>query len=220
MDPLLTIESVVSIISTIHAEADTASSNIKTCKLLAQRCQDLIPSLKSMKSNTKRDGLQVLTGVLKSCESFIASHGQKWTMSQFFNPNIIRDEFKLLSDRLNASIISLSLDIQINCKLQLQEVSDALAVDMNELKSAALAIATTHNIKLDQLGDSSVGNNEIVIKFMQSILDEVSSWVTVVSTTPSSLVAGVFETAVRESVKAPASPLCLPGSTDASQNGT
>ena len=222
MDPLLTIESVVSIISTIHAEADTASSNVKTCKLLARRCQDLIPSLKSM--NTKRDGydtsLRTLSEVLKSCESFIISHGQKWTMFQFLNPNIIRDQFKLLNDSINTSIISLSLGIQINGQLRLQEGSDALAADMDELKAAVLAIATTHNIKLDQLGDSTVGNNEIVIKYMQSILDEVSSWVTVVNTSPLSLdeIAG---TAVRESVKkVPAGPVCLPEYTNASQNGT
>ena len=174
--------------------------------------------------NTKRDGhdtsLRTLTGVLKSCESFIVSHGQKWTMSQFFNPNIIRDEFKLLNDRINASVMSLNLGIQSNDKLQLQECFDALAADMNELKAAVLAIATTHNIKLDQLGDSSVGNNQIVIKYMQTILDEVSSWVTVVNTSPLSLdeIAG---TAVRESVKkVPAGPVCLPEYTNASQNGT
>ena len=222
MDPTLTIELVVSIILTIHAGAEASSSNVKTCKLLARRCQDLIPSLKSM--NTKRDGfdtsLRILSEVLKSCESFITSHGQKWTMFQFFNPNIIRDHFKLLNDRINTLIISLSLDIQINSKLQLQEVSDALAADMDELKAAVHAIATTHNIKLDQLGDSTVGNNEIVIKYMQSILDEVSSWVTVVNTSPLSLdeIAG---TAVRESVKkVPAGPVCLPEYTNASQNGT
>lgn len=212
MDPISTIELTISIILAVKAQAETTSSNIKTCKLLARRCQDLIPSLNSMKANrnsaTDEGDLQVLAEVLKSCESFIKSHGARASMSQFFNPNIIRDEFNLLNEHLNASIMSLDLGHDISDGLQQQEASEALASDMDELNTAVVTIANTHNINLDQIGDNSVGNNEIVIKYMQSILD-ASLPPTVIKTEPSSLDAGSSEAVVRESVKVPACPVCL-----------
>ena len=213
MDPLSTIESAISSISAIKAQAESISSNIKTCKLLAQRCQDLIPSLKRMKSNTNRatsdDSLQTLTKLIQNCESFIISHGKKASMSQFFNVNIIRDEFDLLTERLNASIMCSNMDIQLDKELQRQEAFDALVSDMVELKAAVIEIANKHNIKLDQIGDNSVGHNEIVIKYIQSVLDEASSPLSAISDPHSSLGVGGPETAVPEAVKVPACPVCL-----------
>ena len=221
MDPISAIESAISIIPAIKSQSESTSSNIKTCKLLAKRCEDLIPSLNSIKSNynsatnevntssaTDADGLQSLSEVLKSCELFIISHGQKWTMSQFFNSNIIRDEFYLMNERLNASITSLSLGDQVDNELQLQESSDALASDIDELKATVVEVANKHNINLDQICDNSVDNNKIVIKYMQSILDATLP-PTVVKSEPSSLDAGSPEAVVRESVKVPACPVCL-----------
>ena len=178
MDPISIIQTSISIISTIQAQAEQSSSNIKTCKLLAQRCHDLIPSLNSMKANANKENyrasLQTLVQVLKDSESFITSHGKRAELKQFFNANRIRDEFKLLNDRLNTSIMNLHLGLQINDSRQGQEASDVLAADLNEIKTTMSEIAAVHNFRLDQISSNSERQNEMMFAFMQNVLDNVT----------------------------------------------
>ena len=173
MDPLAAIQTIISIIKKIKRQGERTSNNIKTCRLLASRCNDLITPLQIMEDNLNRENyrasLHTLIQVLNDCESFIASHGQRTNIVQFFSAHIISDEFKLLNDRLNASILNLNLGLQINDNRQCQEAQEVLNSDMNEIKSALFEIATANNFHFDRIYEQ----NESVSKLIQFFADNV-----------------------------------------------
>ena len=178
MDPLSALGAILSLIRAIKAQAEVSSSNVKTCKLLSHRCQDLIPSLESLKTNPNlestsyNESLNTLLQVLTDCKSFIKSHGSKEQISQFFNANTIKKQFEELNNRLTTSILNLNLGIHVDDSRQIQESQEALNSDLNKIKATLSEIAAANNFRIDQIQNNQ-GHNEIITSFLQALVENV-----------------------------------------------
>ena len=178
MDPLSALGAILSLIRAIKAQAEVSSSNVKTCKLLSHRCQDLIPSLESLKTNLNlestsyNESLNTLLQVLNDCKSFIKSHGSKEQISQFFNANTIKKQFEELNNRLTTSILNLNLGIYVDDSRQIQESQEALNSDLNKIKATLSEIAAANNFRIDQIQNNQ-GHNEIITSFLQALVENV-----------------------------------------------
>ena len=137
-----------------------------------------------MKTNKNRENhkasLHTLIQVVNDCEAFIASHGKRANIAQFFKANTISGEFKQLNDRLNSSIMNLQLGLQINESRQGQEAQEALNYDMSDIKSSLSEIATAHNFHFDRIYEQ----NESVSKLMQYFVDNINQLRSVVNPSP------------------------------------
>ena len=193
MDPIFSIGAIISLILAIKAQADTSTSNIRTCKLISRRCRDLVPSLESIKSkpdekiNTQiyNDSLQTLIEVLDDCKTFITMCGNMEIIVQFFSSNSVEIKFKELNKRLTASIINLDLANPIDEVKLLKEIQEALSSDLNKIKATLSEIAAANNFRIDQIQNNQ-SDNEPMEHFIKALVDNVNELRTAVNPVSSS----------------------------------